>query len=208
LFVGLGHDFVALPSVPNAWIAGIGATAALAAHQADGSVNGDLQHTGDFFQAGDPIGNAGVQLAGATAVYVIGRWTHSPRPARIGMDLLRAQALAGSMSLAIKVSVQRERPDGRNFSFPSGHTAVTVASMTVLCRRLGWAWALPLYGTGAYVAMSRLHDNQHWLSDVVFGAAVGGIAGRTVTRDRHSRYALVPVYTPARGIAVLVTRTS
>ena len=32
---------------------------------------------------------------------------------------------------------------------------------------------------------SRLHDNRHYLSDVVFGAAVGTIAGRTVTQ--HGR---------------------
>ena len=32
----------------------------------------------------------------------------------------------------------------------------------------------------SYVATSRLHDNRHYLSDVVFGAAVGSIAGRTV----------------------------
>lgn len=30
--------------------------------------------------------------------------------------------------------------------------------------------------------MSRLHDNRHFASDVVFGSAVGVIAGQTVTR--------------------------
>jgi hypothetical protein len=34
-------------------------------------------------------------------------------------------------------------------------------------------------------AASRLHENKHYVSNVIFGAAVGSIACRTVTR--HGR---------------------
>jgi membrane-associated phospholipid phosphatase len=49
-----------------------------------------------------------------------------------------------------------------------------------------------------YVGTSRLHDNVHFLSDVIFGAAIGTAAGWTVV-GRHGRtnYALEPV--PVRG---------
>ncbi len=57
-----------------------------------------------------------------------------------------------------------------------------------------------------YVSLSRMHDNRHWLSDVVFGAAVGAIAGRTVTRQGRSNYTWAPVYTPGEGVALLIMR--
>ncbi len=44
-------------------------------------------------------------------------------------------------------------------------------------------------------------------SDVVFGAAVGSIAGRTVVHHRADYWALTPVATPG-GVALMVTRTN
>ena len=46
----------------------------------------------------------------------------------------------------------------------------------------------------SYVAASRLAENKHFLSDVVFGAAVGLAAGRTVTFGMGStRFELSPL---------------
>jgi membrane-associated phospholipid phosphatase len=104
----------------------------------------------------------------------------------MGMDLLRAQALAEIMVEPLKFATRRLRPDGSNhLSFPSGHAAVTFATATALERHLGWEKAALAYAVASYVAASRLHDNVHYLSDVVFGAAVGTIAGRTVTEAKH-----------------------
>jgi hypothetical protein len=50
------------------------------------------------------------------------------------------------------------------------------------------------------VAISRLPANRHWLSDAVFGSAVGIIAGRTVTR--HGREFPITV-APVPGGAVI-----
>ena len=69
----------------------------------------------------------------------------------------------------------------------------------------GWLWALPAYGLASYVAASRLHDNVHYLSDVVFGAAVGTIAGRTVTRHGRSNFAMMPMLVPG-GAGFVVVR--
>ena len=146
-------------------------------------------------------------LPGRLGRYVVGRWRQYPKAAHAGMDLLRAQIIAETLTQGIKVSVRRERPDGTRFAFPSGHASVTVATAAVVERHFGLIWSLPLYGTAAYVAGSRLHDNRHWLSDVVFGAAVGEIAGRTVTRHGRSNYTWVPVYTPG-GMALLITRAT
>jgi len=63
------------------------------------------------------------------------------------------------------------------------------------------------YGVAAYVSTSRLHDNVHYASDVVFGAAVGTISGRTVTQHGRNDWTLVPV--PTRGgAALMLSRTA
>lgn len=66
-----------------------------------------------------------------------------------------------------------------HWSFPSGHAATAAALMTAL-----WClWPRPLwfYVAGAgLVAVSRVVTSQHYLSDVVAGAAIGVIVTRLV----------------------------
>ena len=59
-------------------------------------------------------------------------------------------------------------------------------------------------GLATYVAMSRMHDNVHYLSDVDFGAAVGEISGRTITRHGPKNFALMPMIVPGGGGVALV----
>lgn len=86
----------------------------------------------------------------------------------LGMDLLRAQAVTGMLVEPIKFATHRERPGGSNRqSFPSGHAAVTFATATVIERHLGWKKSVLAYAIASYVSASRLHDNRHYLSDVI-----------------------------------------
>jgi len=114
----------------------------------------------------------------------------------IGSDLIQSLLLAEAMTQALKFSTHRERPDlSDNRSFPSGHAADTLAFATALERHFNWKYWAPAYAFATYVAMSRLHDNRHYASDVVFGSAIGVIAGRTVTRLGHKQFpvAVAPV---------------
>jgi hypothetical protein len=67
-------------------------------------------------------------------------------------------------------------------------------------QRLGWKGAVPAYIFASCVAISRLPDNRHWLSDVVFGSGVGIIAGRTVTR--HGREFPIALISVPGGAAI------
>jgi hypothetical protein len=58
----------------------------------------------------------------------------------------------------------------------------------------------------AYVGMSRLHDNRHFVSDVLFGGALGVASGWTVVgRHGRSSYAVMPVPVPG-GFMVRLSR--
>jgi membrane-associated phospholipid phosphatase len=121
------------------------------------------------------------------------------------MDLIEAQLLSEATTQLIKQIVRRERPDNSGFGFPSGHAALTMASATVLQQHLGWKAAVPTYTIAAYVSVSRLHDNRHYISDVVAGATEGIIIGRAVTWHGRNTWAMVP--SVGRGeVAIYVMR--
>ncbi|MEP6610038.1 MAG: phosphatase PAP2 family protein [Burkholderiaceae bacterium] len=205
---GLGSDVKHLPSRQNLFILSIGGGLALIAHPFDDDVNRRLtnNHSAErFFKPGAVMGELGTLLGGAATVYAVGRLKDEPKVSHLGMDLIRSLAISEGVTQTLKYTTRRERPDhsSRN-SFPSGHAADTFAFATALERHLGWRGAAPAYVFASYVALSRMPANRHWLSDAVFGAAVGVVAGRTVTR--HGREYPVALTVVPGGAAVVYVR--
>jgi membrane-associated phospholipid phosphatase len=203
LFTETVGDLMRLPSRENTTWLGIGAAAALAAHAGDRQVTTSVTGARTFgtgIGSGALIGSMPVQFGSAVATFAIGRMTNNRTVTAVGGDLVRAQLVAQTVSYGLKYSIQRTRPDGTSFSFPSGHAATTFASATVLQRHFGWKAGIPAYAVASYVAASRIHDSRHYLSDVVFGAAIGMVAGRTVTVGRgDARFALTPIAASGGG---------
>ena len=212
-----GSDFKAFPLRRSTWvILGIGGAAAALAHPVDDEVNDRLAGTGAgrFFAPGKWIGSFYVQAGTATGLYVIGRYmlphaAGAPRTNKVshlGFDLLRALIVSQTFTLGVKYAVRRDRPEGDCCAFPSGHASATFATASVLERHLGYRGAWPTFAIAAFVATSRLHDNRHFLSDVLFGGALGVASGWTVVgRHGRSTYALMPVSVKG-GVMVTVMR--
>jgi hypothetical protein len=157
------------------------------------------------FEAGEPAGSGWVQAGGALGTFLIGKATGSRRAQVLGADLVRAQMINSVITQGVKLAVGRSRPNGGRYSFPSGHASATFASATVLYRHFGWKVGVPAYGLAAYVGASRLQENRHYASDVIFGAALGIVAGRTVTVGRgSSRFVVAPIAVPG-GAGVMFT---
>jgi len=193
-FVDVVGDFRRFPSWQNVQWLSVGLGAAAAIHPSDRSISREWSETGTgAFRPGAVIGLTPVQLGAALATYTAGLAARSPRTASLGADLIRAQLLADLLTRGIKGSVRRDRPDGGGFSFPSGHASVSFASATVLQRHLGWKVGIPAYAAAAYVAASRVQMKRHYLSDVAFGAALGIVAGRTVTLGNGHRLLVAPM---------------
>jgi len=212
-FPNLGHDLAALGSADTAWIAGFGGAGALLLHNNSDErlrtwvLQQDASPTtsSTSASAGNVIGNGVVQAGGAIGVWLAGRMTHNIKVETAGADLIRAQALNGLLTQAIKLAAQRTRPDGGSNSFPSGHTSATFATATVIQRDYGTMASVPFYALGGFVGWSRIRSNHHWLSDTVAGAALGLIAGRAATRHHATHWTVTPVKTPG-GAALFVTR--
>ena len=76
----------------------------------------------------------------------------------------------------VKYIAGRERPNGSNHSFPSGHTATSFMTATMLHKEYGWRspwFSIGGYTVAALTGVSRIMNNMHWMSDVVAGAAIG-----------------------------------
>ncbi len=72
---------------------------------------------------------------------------------------------------------------------PSGHAATTYAMLAVAAEY--WDKA-PLYAlahvVGLYASLSLVYHQQHFVSDVIWGAGMGYFTARWVVRHRSSRY--------------------
>ena len=207
LFGGLARDLRRLPSLDTAILLGVAGAASAAIRNHDQRITARLASSATLdrvFEPGEMAGNGLVQGGAAVATYAVGRFMKSTKGTAVGADLVRAQLLNAALTHAVKLSVGRARPDGGRYSFPSGHSSSSFAFASVLERHLGWKVAVPAYSLAAYVAASRLQENRHFATDIVFGAAVGMVAGRTATVGRGSaRFVLSPVASAGvAGVAV------
>jgi len=194
-------------------ILGIGGAAALAVHPFDDDINEaavDADGLRKFLKPGKVLGYAWVQGGAAVGLYLIGRYamepdvpgTHTNKVSHLGFDLLRANLVVQAFTYGIKYATQRDRPTGECCSFPSGHASVTFATAAVLERHFGYRASWPMFLIAGYVSASRITDNRHFMSDVIFGAALGMATGWTVV-GRHGRddFTLFPA--PIKGGVML-----
>ena len=119
-----------------------------------------------------------------------------------GSLAIEALIVAQSMHVAQKLTMGREGPtqgDGLGIVYgpskgpelwpsgtPSGHTAsvVAVATLTMMYFDNPWVDAAA-YFAGGYIMVSVLYNNQHFISDVIWGAPLGYFIGKWVY-DHHS----------------------
>jgi membrane-associated phospholipid phosphatase len=93
----------------------------------------------------------------------------------------------------LKITAGRNRPGSPSpatfspfsggSSFPSGHTSFAFAVARVCARRYPRLRVIA-YGLAAWVAISRLQQNAHYLSDVLVGSAIGLNAGQRAIGGR------------------------
>lgn len=185
------------------WLAPLGAATGMAfAYDADAAravgvntnradIANQISNFGSFYATG----------AESAGIYFIGLAQKNPKLAETGR--LGAEAIldSGTVSLAIKLASNRQRPkhgDGQGHfwangtshweydsSFPSDHAAASMALARVIAGEYPhWYVVLPAYGFAESIGISRILANQHFPSDVLVGQTIGFLAGGYVLNHR------------------------
>ena len=124
----------------------------------------------------------------------------------LSASLISAYTLTGLTTTVIKGVSNTERPskewnDG-NFGFPSFHVASSMSIAAVLDEYYGPKVGLPAMTLAGLIGWSRIDERDHDLSDVVFGAAVGYLIGKSVAgqhRTGDGRVHILPWTHPTEG---------
>lgn len=161
----------------------------------------------------DQVSSATTRFGGRDSVYLSagllagGVIFKSDRTRDVGREALEAALLSHLLSkYVLKPAFGRKRPEdsggetsfhpfSQHDSFPSGHAtqAFAVASV-VAARSEGWVIPTLAYGTASLVALDRVNDRAHFVSDVVAGAVLGTVTGRfLVARHRKEGEPKSPV---------------
>lgn len=76
-------------------------------------------------------------------------------------------------TFSLKRAINKPRPNGGKYSFPSGHTSSAFVGAAFLQKRHGWKVGIPAYILAGYVGGTRIYANKHDGWDVLGGAIVG-----------------------------------
>jgi len=161
-----------------------GAMAGIAvAHEDPQTIVHDL--SGSTWEGAANVGNAwgdGVLAAGlAGTLLLAGHASGDSTMFETGFQLARAFVYTGALVEGLKVIVDRTRPDGGKYSFPSGHAAIATSIVPILARGYGPRVGVPAGVLAGLTSIGRLEDRRHYLSDVLFGSELGLSVGLAVS---------------------------
>ncbi len=141
-----------------------------------------------------------------SGIFAYGLLTKSDKCKSTALLALESFALASLVTRVPKELIGRERPHSghgpytfngpfTNVSFPSGHTTASFAVASVIATQFRDSKWIPItaYSVAGLAGISRIYDNQHWLTDVVAGATIGTLVGNLVShRTLNSHLTVVP----------------
>ena len=180
----LGRSFIGVFAKDNLVPLLAGSAATGAALLGDTSTQAALK--GQAPSLSNTASNAGsikYMVPATLGLFVAGRFAEGSRFRAFSYDAAQALIVNGVYTELFKRMASRTRPDGSNqLSFPSGHTSTAFAWATVANAHYGWKAGVPSYLAASAIGLSRITNDKHYLSDVVAGATLGFITGRTTVR--------------------------
>jgi membrane-associated phospholipid phosphatase len=163
------------------------------------------------------LGNGGTLAALAAALYVGGEVSNNDGLRKTALLSFESLLTSGIIVKSIKILVGRARPQtGEPYnifdpftlrssynSFPSGHSAAAFSVAAVISSQSKDANVdFLVYSLATLIAISRVYQNKHWVSDIFIGSVIGHVVGKKIcalNRDRNkNRVHLGFQFTPQR----------
>ncbi len=193
----LWDDTLATATWKNAAIVGLAGAGAIALRtDIDRSVRADVaEHPQRWGHASSGLrvfGEPAAQAPALFAVYGYSIYAQDEDLHEFSVATIHAWGLSSLTTVAVKGIADTQRPtnrflDGR-YGFPSFHTSSTFSIAAVIEDYYGWKAGLPAYAVAGLVGWSRIDQQEHDLSDVLFGAVLGYVIGKSVAAAHQERH--------------------
>jgi len=120
----------------------------------------DIEKSGDIIQIALPV----------TAFVSTIIWQDNQKPT---LQFMKTMGASFVVTHSLKRIINKERPNGGDYSFPSGHTSAAFTGAAFIERKYGLKYGIPSYLLASYVGWSRIHANKHDKWDILGGAILG-----------------------------------
>lgn len=151
-------------------------------------IAGIILHTNAFAmhteRAGDILQIAVISVAYGTTLYLDDKEGEH--------QFYKSFATNLGVTYALKYSINRQRPNGGDHSFPSGHTSASFQAASFIHKRYGLKYAIPAYLTATFVGYSRVESKAHYTSDVIAGAIIGTLSSLYFT-TQYKGFEIKPI---------------
>jgi len=186
-------------------LAGGGSIAMHDSHADSKIANNFKDHGGlpkDLDKVTDLVGNPGIHFAATGIWYGLAAHNKDDLNIQRSWIMLRALTITGATTLALKGIVHNDTPNGKEFAWPSGHTASSFCVASVLDEFYGPKVGIPAYILAGFVGYRMMDSGDHWASDVLFGGVLGYVVGHAVAgKDKKLEVAgfeILPLISPYR----------
>lgn len=166
----------------NLYFLGMAGGLALAIRPYDVQISEELRQEKEDWEMHIPskLGSFYFLACASVLTYTIGHIFDENEVAETGVYLLEAFTTTYLLTYASKKIIGRTRPNSENTrSFPSGHASGVFTLASVLDKRHGYKIGIPGYLLASFVGFSRIREQKHFPTDVIAGAALGIIVGRS-----------------------------
>jgi membrane-associated phospholipid phosphatase len=119
----------------------------------------DIEKSGDILSVALPV---------SAFLFAIRQEEHKPI-----FQFTKTMGVSLMATHSLKIIINKERPNGGNYSFPSGHTSAAFTGAAFIERKYGIKYGIPSYILASYVGWSRIYANKHDKWDVLGGVILG-----------------------------------
>jgi len=132
------------------------------------------------------IGHPATHFAASTLWYVLSAENQDQFNRERAWTMRTALSVTWLATMGLKAIRDNESPNGKNWSWPSGHASSSFTVASVLDEFYGPKVGIPAYGLASLVAYRMMDTGDHWASDIVFGATLGWVVGHTIA-GKHKK---------------------
>jgi membrane-associated phospholipid phosphatase len=151
---------------------------------ADKNIQDDVRHHRMFKGFSDEslniTGYPATHFSAAALWYVLAAGNNDRLNTNRAFTMINALAVDGAIILALKAARDEPTPNNKGWGWPSGHTSSSFTFASVLDEYYGPMVGIPAYIVASLVGYRMVDTDDHWASDVVFGATLGWVVGHTI----------------------------